>query len=445
MTEIDQSAVLNKAIPQWGFKEHWLNYLTVLGLAFVVGNVSHIAGQGILLLLFLYFLVKGMAMEYLFCFIIVLFFSDSRSQLFTISASTKPILALLLAVIPLGKKLHGNLSMRFMFGLLPFYLIAWIGLLYSPTPVISLQKLLSFTIVPSCTLYILGTLDDQKRHFFFRSIINVGLFFLVAGLVLAPFAQDFTYLNDRYRGLLGNPNGLGIYGVLLFLLIQMYRKLYPDQPLANKKWVVGVVVVALIYSGSRSALMALFIFYLFNYLINLSSVLSWFIFFLLAFTFESVVAGLVQLSVSLGLAENFRTSSVDEIKSGSGRAVAWQFAWQEIKKNIFLGKGYVYSEYLFDKNSTRLSILGHQGHTHNAYLAFWLDTGIVGLVLFFVPIIRWFLLMARFLPMAVPVLYCVMFSSNYESWITASLNPFTILFFIIIGLIMYSVQSIDHE
>lgn len=52
------------------------------------------------------------------------------------------------------------------------------------------------------------------------------------------------------------------------------------------------------------------------------------------FVYQIVSDNLVDIIVNLGLGQQFR---VETLENGSGRIIAWQFAWQEIQNNLFLG------------------------------------------------------------------------------------------------------------
>jgi O-antigen ligase len=80
-------------------------------------------------------------------------------------------------------------------------------------------------------------------------------------------------------------------------------------------------------------------------------------------------------------------------------------------------------------------MLGHQGNAHNSYITFWLDTGIFGVLAYVVGIISAAVKGLRRSVFGMPVLYAVLFSSFFESWLTASLNPFTIQLLLIITIL----------
>ena len=147
--------------------------------------------------------------------------------------------------------------------------------------------------------------------------------------------------------------------------------------------------------------------------------------------YQLISNNLADIITYLGLQDQFR---IDTLENGSGRTIAWDFAWDQIQNDFFIGRGFSYTEYIFRINYEYLSMLGHQGAAHNSYLTFWLDTGLIGLVLYLFALITTFIKASFKSKFAFPVLYAVLFSNNYESWLTASLNPFTIQLLFILTL-----------
>ena len=174
----------------------------------------------------------------------------------------------------------------------------------------------------------------------------------------------------------------------------------------------------------------------------MSPVLGFIIFILTIFVYQIVSENLIDIIVSLGLGDELR---VDTLESGSGRIIAWKFAWQHIQDSFYFGNGFSYTEYLFRQNYEYLSKLGHQGAAHNAYLTIWLDTGLMGLIAFFIGLIITFYKASKYSKLAIPILYSILFSNYYESWITASLNPFTIQLLFTLTIIFMLDAKYDSE
>jgi O-antigen ligase len=142
------------------------------------------------------------------------------------------------------------------------------------------------------------------------------------------------------------------------------------------------------------------------------------------------------------LQEFFRVESLEE---GSGRTIAWAFAWQEIQNYYFVGGGFGHDENVMRPNYWWMSKEGHQGGVHNSYLSMWFDTGILGVVLYFVAFAGNIFKAMRQNYLALAFGISILFNITYESWLVASLNPFTIIFLIILTIFTTGITGEKQE
>ena len=126
---------------------------------------------------------------------------------------------------------------------------------------------------------------------------------------------------------------------------------------------------------------------------------------------------------------------------------------QKILKSAFevhtvLGPGLLesaYEEYLYMINRHALSALGHQGGVHNTFLALWLNTGIIGLVLWLVGLFRTIFKAVAISYTALPFLYTVLFSAFFEAWLMGSLNPYHITMLLILAVTITDTKDFAVE
>jgi O-antigen ligase len=376
---------------------------------------------------------KNLYMEMLLGFFFILILSDSRQPELRFAAHVKDIYIVLLGLfLVLNLKDFKPINKTYQY-VLPFILIAFISMQSSEKYFLSLQKTLSylllFLIVPN---YVIASWRINKEKFL-QSIIILGSVILIAGLAMKFALPGKVHFGGRFTGVLGNPNGLGVFCLMFFLLVSTIKYFYQDI-LTKRQFILvyGLILVSVFLSGSRSSLLAIILFVFFTYFHKKSPFLGFLILCLIILANEFITSNLPQLISFFGAEDYFRIKTLEQ---GSGRLVAWNFAWEHIQKNFFLGKGFDYTNYLFARNGYILSFMGHHGHAHNSFLTFWLDTGIVGLLAFCGGLIILFLKAAKRAIIAFPILYAVIFSSFFESWLTASLNPFTIQLVMIITLI----------
>jgi O-antigen ligase len=385
---------------------------------------------------------KGMHLEILLGFLLILTLSDSRLRVLSFAGNIKNIYILVLSLILLKEKAFLEMPIYKYF--IPFFAIAIYCVFLNPNIGLSFQKVLSyillFVVLPNY-FYMLYKMYGVEL---IRGIVFLFCVIFFLGFVFNFFSFNLTNVIGRYRGLLGNPNGLGLYSFLFILFFSTVNEYYPNLFTRNEKIVIyGLSFFSLLKCGARTSLATTLMFFFFKKSYKMSPFIGFIIFIFTCIIYQYVSANLTEIIVSLGLGDELR---VDTLESGSGRTVAWTFAWQQIQENFFIGKGFSYTEYIYLVNYEYLSLLGHQGSAHNAYLTLWLDTGLVGLGLFLIGLIAFFLKLASKSALAFPVLYSVLFSNFYESWLCASLNPFTIQLLFILTVIFINIKqtSIDE-
>ena len=149
---------------------------------------------------------------------------------------------------------------------------------------------------------------------------------------------------------------------------------------------------------------------------------------------ELVSSNLPAIITAMGLQDYLR---VDSLADGSGRYFAWNFAWQELNTQGFFlfGGGFDNEAWVMKEARAYLESLGHQGGVHNTYLAFWLNTGIVGLILFLRSFVLIFIKASKNTPISMAIMFSVLFSILYESWLAGSLSPYTTMLLIILTIV----------
>lgn len=317
---------------------------------------------------------------------------------------------------------------------IPYFILALIGLFYSPIFFISFQKLLSyillFIVVPN---YILRSYQIQGAYFF-RNLIFFLFAIIVTGFLIRYYNFEIAYSHGgRHRGLFGNPNGLGIYMILFFIIFTIINHKFPELFSRIEIIILSFIMFYILYmTGSRTALIAVLLFYGFNQVFKYSTFLGFFLFLILMISMEFIIIYLPQIIIFLGLEKSFR---LETLQQGSGRIIAWEFAWRNIQESFFIGKGIGFDEHLMRENRDFLSKAGHEGGVHNTYLIVWLNTGLIGLLTFLRGIFLVFIKGAKNNTYAFPALFAIMLSINFEPWLAASLNPFTSMFLIIVTLL----------
>ncbi|HRH69303.1 MAG TPA: O-antigen ligase family protein [Flavobacteriales bacterium] len=313
---------------------------------------------------------------------------------------------------------------------LPFFVYSIFPLVFSNNIVVGLEKTVSYAllylVIPNYVLYNYRTMGWD----FFRNLVLFMSVVLLAGLIIPFYGNFYAYMIGRFRGLFGNPNGMAIFCFLLIVLAAVLASIKKDLlSWKDKLFIHGTAMYFLIVSGSRSSLIAVLIFFVFGRFFSTSPFLG-FMMLLGAFgASELVLANIEPIVLYLGLEDYVRLNTLE---SGSGRYFAWSFAWQHIQEYFVFGGGFANDERIMRKHRLYLERMGHQGGVHNSYLSFWFNVGIVGLLIYFRSFILIFIKASKLVPVSLGVMFAVLWSITYESWLVSSLNPYTIILIIIL-------------
>jgi O-antigen ligase len=391
---------------------------------FLSGVYTGPAVYAVVPLMVLLLIVRGYYTEALLNFFFLLILSDSRNQALSFATNLKylyiVLLGLSLLFIPRNDVPYERTILRF----LPFFTTAFLCLIFRDTIFTGLQKTISyallFLVVPN---YIVLIWKKEGEHFL--STLVWFIFLLLAiGFLLKVVSPHLVSLGGRYTGIMGNPNGIGLFGVLFFLLVQIINSNNPNLfSRSQYLLIIGFIVLSILLSGSRNALFALLLFIFYSFFYRISPFLGFISFLLSIITYIVVSINLPLIVTALNLEEYLRLETLED---ASGRFIAWDFGWQFIQKDIVFGKGMGYTEELYKSYYAYLSIRGHQGNAHNSFITFWLDTGVFGLFFLLRALVSSFLKGAKSNRYAMPAFYIILLTAFFESWMTASLNPITI-------------------
>lgn len=437
---------MSEQLDSLSLKDHFRSYmdvylviLTWLGAASLLGRTGAIVWS---ILSFLLIIRTGNITKLLIALLAMLIFSDSRLQIMNFAEVAKIGVVVLVGLHIIRDIKHYNaLDNRIIKYFLPFIIFSVLATLWAPGPFTAFQKSVSYGLIFLSIPFLLTRATNQNNKFGFDLVVFFVLI-MGAGLVLYFLNPALVTLQGRYFGIMGNPNGLGLILLLMFPLSYLFWIQYKDR-LASKQiiWIFLLVFAYSLYlSGSRTAIFSLLIFFGFSrlrYFTNWATILG---FVVLVISYEYLLFQLPTIIHNLGLDDYMRVSTLRE---GSGRNVAWQFGWSKLDDVFFAGGGFGYTERVFFGNSEYLSRMGHQGNAHNSYLTLWLDTGLIGLSLFVIALLRTIIAGVRNSSYTLPVVYALLFSTYFESWLAASLNPFTSLLLITLTFLMLKDQGFD--
>lgn len=413
-----------------------LQFVLMLIVWVVSGMIHEMAALGVITLSLLLMKRKGLYAEMIIGFIFILILSDSRQYELMFAQKVKDIYLLILAAFYLLDLKTFRFKNTLFLSFVPFLVWSLAMAFRGPDLMVAIQKTLSYGL-----LYVVAPAYFIKSFktvgpVFIRDFIILVLVLLVIGLLLLALNPGFVFYAGRFTGIFGNPNGLGIFVTLMVALTVSVQIKFPDLFEKNQLiFVYGLLALSAILTGSRNTLMSIFIFLIFVKFHKISYWYGFMAVIVAILLYQVVFSNLPTILEMLGLSKALRA---DTLESGSGRMIAWLFAFKNLYGDVKLfifGGGFNYDEYLYHLNYKMLSALGHQGGVHNTYLALWLNTGIIGLVLWLIGFLRIIFNAVLVSYTALPLMYMVSFSIFFEAWLMASLNPFHITYILILTII----------
>lgn len=368
--------------------------------------------------------------------LVILFLSDNLQPVLSFAKDVKGVYMLLIGVLfVLTSNRFTNKSRLFVI-FIPFIIYAYFALFFADANVlIAIQKTISYTILLLVVPNILIHSIKKQGKIVLKDILHLFSFILVIGIVIKYISFDFVSVIGRFTNLLGNPNGLGIFLLLIFLYFKTIFYLKPELFSRQERLFFYVLIFYnLFLCSSRTAMGGILFYVVAERLFRTSSFIAIVALVLGLFSMEYLFLYIPTIIEYLNLEEYFRLQTLED---GSGRFIAWQFAWNLIQENFFFGGGFGYDEYNMRQYYSILSRLGHQGGVHNSYLSLWFDFGLVGIIIFMRSFILTFFKAHKKYIISLPLMFTIMFSITYESWIVASLNPFTIFLILIMTTLLY--------
>lgn len=398
-------------------------------------------------LLFGMFGIKGLFFELLITSLWMLVLSDyvpvknAAYDDLQFAKDLKPIIPLFLfGFYLLHREKFPKVSKIFL-NFIPFFIIVLISMQYTIKMDIAIKKYLSYLLMYFSVPMYVTFLHKKYGSHFWNSLLTFITWMLVIGLMLGVFVPQIGMIvGDRFKGILGNPNGLGIFLNLSFML-WLVSKEFGLTSFSKKEnqFILFVILLSLLWSGSRNGMMSVFLFYMVFRIVKIHWSLA-IVAVAFVFVFEDVM-----FSSFIGLIEFFQLQEffrIDSIEEGSGRKTAWIFAWPIIENNFFFfGGGFGNDENVIRPFYSILSKKGHQGGVHNSYFSMWFDAGLVGLITYFGGLFKTVLMSLKDNYLGIAFLVSILFNITYESWLVASLNPFTILFLILLTIFVENIKG----
>ena len=436
------------------FLRRYSQLLLFVPLWMIAGSIHPILGYGAAFLSMIYWYAEGKQHFFIIAFIFVLILSDASSSKVSFNSSLRIPILFFIMFFALEAVYRGKIKIQKIFFLsFPFFIIAFSMIPFSPTPTMAFAKTISYLFLLFIVIhYFPYTIFITKG----RLIIDVA-YFVTAVICLAfilipiyPSAVIWRYGNptSAFKGFFANPNGFGLFATLLvpflFILSHIfdgYRKLL--------LFSTSLFFLGAFLAESRTAMASLLIFfglYIFHVFLptgkelwkrrigNWGIRLFWFLLFPLGILVLNTF-GIIGIIEMVGLGEALE---VHTLEGGAGRFLAWSHAIEAVKENPWFGKGFHYDVHYFREKAYILIKLGHSGGSHNSYIAFMMNVGIVGLAAFLLFLISLFRkIKGKAKKFIIPYFFLLLMSTNFEAWLASSINYITIFFYLTVISLIY--------
>ena len=413
----------------------------IVPLYLLLGNLNAIFGTVALVMINIVAFSKRNERFLLLHFLLVLLLGDNKLLGWEYFSQLKIVNTVLLFAFILIFLLNGHYTFnRKLLFFLPFILSAFISASLSPIIFTAFLRTISYAIMLCISFIMFKSIIEKEGNAFIKDLVFLSILIFSLGFFFTIIVPASTYSQGRYKGIFGNPNGIGLFSVVIFpFLIWSFREKIFKQNAPI--YIAGILLIfSLLLSNSRNGMASIMIFMFFYLLINSHKniKISFFSIILPAILLIFLNFSLVEIINGLGLGKFLR---VESLLDGSGRTLSWQFALQEIPKNPWLGKGFYYNIYVYREFLPEsIQHLRELSSSWNSHLNFLLDTGIIGYFLFFIPL-SYMILSFGHEYYRLPLWLTVLFAAVYEAWLSASLNTFTIYFFCFLVLIIISKEN----
>lgn len=392
----------------------------------------------------LVYIKKNKIIEAFSFFLVCLFLSDSGNDFFyAMGNNSKNISTLILGLYFLQRSVSSNIIILKYIS--PFILVAILSTMFSQIPISTpIQKIISYTIICFSVGTFWNIMKESSQTVEALKII-ISTFTLMMGWgLLNMFLGDLEYMkfDGRFNGIQRNPNGVGLFSSMMIMLIYVSNKIYKYLKTKHLSLIILIFILTLIFSSSRNGLVTVSIFFIFSTL-RLNLWKSMIVILISYYVSDSIFMYLIQFANKLNIQDEMR---INTIENASGRVFIWQATWMEIQKNFWFGAGFSFDEYgyIWRKKYVKLipELLENFGNIHSSYLTLWLNTGIIGVSAFLTGVISLFFKASKKYTIIFSSLVGFLFLGIYESWMVASLNPFTWILWTIpsIGIFYNKVQ-----
>lgn len=322
---------------------------------------------------------------------------------------------------------------------LVFIIYAFMSISYSPYPQLTLERSVTILLLYVSVFWIIWKYAYHHGPEKVVSLILWVMWIIFIASYIAIFIGPYKpFLKGRFMGVFANPNGMGVISALI-LPMSLWKFL--DTGRKSALFLFLLILLSLLLCGARGSINAT-LFALGYFIYARSKRRNPFALFA-TLSFVLIFIWIIETLAK----EFFKTYiRIESISVLGGRLEAWQEAVGLIMDKPLFGYGFGVEDKIFGLKKIMFRV--HSGaYVHNSFLGMLLQLGLLGFVMFFVPLFVFLFkeLSVRDENQEVPVLRCALRSSLIaglvccvsESWIYSVGNTQVFPFWIMVMLLVF--------
>ncbi len=413
--------------------------------AIVIGGVlaGFIGAFGIFLFSFLY--LKNQRLEFLLIVFLLTFFLGDNIDGPLSFANNLRFLLIGFSAVYLFKKGLLKFNFGWKIGLFTFFGL-FVTALFSPLGILAISRAIAYLLMALIIFKLVDLLYMKNPFQLERLVFSFLLTFIILNFITIPFrVEGVFYLVGRFKGLMNNPNGLGLLLMFFYPILDLLQKRNKFFKTNKGFLIVKVLIFGMLFlSGSRTGMLAILIYQVSVWLFDSKRLLIPFLLVLPPLLYVVSTVDLIEIFTSLGFEQELR---LDTLSTASGRTEVWEVAWEEVLRHPVFGQGMMYDNYYV--REYRSMFIGENAARHwygvwNSYLSLLLNVGFIGIALYLLFLFRCFQ-RSTDKKLAFGFLLLILSSAVTESWMAASMNAFTPLLFLYFAMQQQFIYNPIHE
>ena len=195
---------------------------------YIAGNIFAPLAYLIFAGFLVYFVKEKEDHHLILALLIVLILGDSRESELNFVKQLRVICIMFLGVVSFIDLTKRKYRFNNLFLLvIPFYLIAIAGAFRNFSFGTSFSKATSYVLLLFVGFHYLDYHIRKSGKVILRDVFYLSVIVFTAGLIAIIIKPNLAFYGDsgRFRGIMGNPNGIGVYGTLLMMIYFLYLQL----------------------------------------------------------------------------------------------------------------------------------------------------------------------------------------------------------------------------